>query len=41
MVPVSYLTGNGNYIQTSCGCDRKKKAFLSTSYISLPEEYFD
>lgn len=41
MVPVSYLTGNGNYTQTSCGCDRKKKAFLSTSYISLPEEYFD
>lgn len=41
MVPVSYLTGNGNYHQTSCGCDRKKKAFLSTSYISLPEEYFN
>lgn len=40
-VPVAYLTGNGNYIQTSCGCDRKKKAFLATSYINLPEEYFD
>ena len=41
MVPTTYLTGNGNYRQTSCGCDRKKKAFLSTSYISLPEEYFN
>ena len=40
-VPVSYLTGNGNYTQQSCGCDRKKKAFLATSYINLPEEYFN
>jgi hypothetical protein len=26
-VPTTYLTGNSNYTQTSCGCDRKKKAF--------------
>lgn len=23
LVPTSYLNGKGNYIQTSCGCDRK------------------
>ena len=26
-VPTTYLTGNSNYTQTSCGCDRKKKSF--------------
>lgn len=37
-VPTSYLTGNGNYIQKSCGCDRKKKAFEATSNINLTSE---
>lgn len=40
-VPTSYLTGNGNYTQKSCGCDRKKKAFQSTSYIDLDDEYLE
>lgn len=31
MVPASYLTGNGNYTQTSCGCDRKMAAFIKSS----------
>ena len=30
-VRFSYLTSNGNYSQTSCGCDRKEKAFLSSN----------
>lgn len=40
-VPTTYLTGNSNYIQTSCGCDRKKKAFQATSYIDITDEYLD
>lgn len=39
MVPTSYLTGNGNYTQTSCGCDRKIKAFLSSTRKDITEEY--
>ena len=39
MVPTSYLTGNGNYIQTSCGCDRKIKAFLASSKIGIDENF--
>lgn len=39
-VPTTYLTGNSNYTQTSCGCDRKRKAFKATSGMPLPEEYF-
>lgn len=31
MVPAAYLTGNGNYTQTSCGCDRKIAAFIKSS----------
>lgn len=38
-VPVTYLTGNGNYTQTSCGCDRKPKAFKTTTNIGVSEEY--
>ena len=26
----SYLTENGNYHKTSCGCDRKQRAFIAT-----------
>ena len=39
MVPTSYLTGNGNYTQQSCGCDRKTKAFLASSKIGINEEF--
>ena len=40
-VPTSYLTGNGNYTQTSCGCDRKKKAFQATSYVDVSDEFLN
>lgn len=39
MVPTSYLTGNGNYTQKSCGCDRKIKAFLASSKIGIDENF--
>ena len=39
-VPTTYLTGNSNYTQTSCGCDRKRQAFKVTSGMPLSEEYF-
>lgn len=38
-VPTAYLTGNGNYKQTSCGCDRKKKAFQVSSNIGVDENF--
>lgn len=38
-VPTSYLTGNGNYQQLSCGCDRKKKAFQATTYIDVDDDF--
>ena len=41
MVPTSYLTGNGNYTQTSCGCDRKKKAFLTTTNVKTTEKFIN
>ena len=40
-VPTTYLTGNSNYTQTSCGCDRKKKAFQATSYVDVSDEYLN
>ena len=40
-VPTTYLTGNSNYTQTSCGCDRKKKAFAATSYVNVSDEYLE
>lgn len=40
-VPTSYLTGNGNYTQTSCGCDRKIKAFLASTRNDIDEEYIN
>ena len=40
-VPTTYLTGNSNYTQTSCGCDRKKKAFQATSYIDVSDEFLN
>lgn len=41
MVPTAYLTGNGNYTQTSCGCDRKIKAFLSSTRNDITEEWIN
>lgn len=41
MVPTSYLSGNGNYTQMSCGCDRKKKAFLQTSNVNTSQKFID
>lgn len=41
MVPTSYLTGNGNYTQTSCGCDRKKQAFLKTIKLEISEDFIN
>lgn len=41
LVPTSYLTGNGNYTQTSCGCDRKKKAFLQTTNAKTSQDFID
>lgn len=38
-VPATYLTGNGNYTQKSCGCDRKIAAFIRTSGMNLSMEY--
>ena len=40
-VPTSYLTGNGNYLQTSCGCDRKKRAFQETSILKLSDSFLE
>ena len=40
-VPTAYLTGNGNFTQTSCGCDRKKKAFQATTYINVDEAFLN
>ena len=40
-VPTSYLTGNTNYTQKSCGCDRKKKAFQASTSLEVPAEYLE
>ena len=41
MVPASYLTGNGNYLQTSCGCDRKISAFKKTTFIPIEDSFLE
>ena len=41
MVPTTYLTGNSNYTQTSCGCDRKKRAFLASSRKDIDFNFID
>lgn len=41
MVPTTYLTGNSNYTQTSCGCDRKKRAFLASSRKDIEFDFID
>lgn len=35
----AYLTGNGNYTQTSCGCHRVKDHFIKTNKLKLDKEY--
>lgn len=40
-VPTSYLTGNGNYTQYSCGCDRKKRAFQASTELGVPDDYLE
>ena len=40
-VPTTYLTGNSNYTQTSCGCDRKKRAFQETTHLDVSKEFLD
>ena len=40
-VPTTYLTGKSNYTQTSCGCERKKKAFSATSYVQVDDNYLE
>lgn len=38
-VPTTYLTGNSNYIQTSCGCDRKRRAFQATTDVQVDDAF--
>ena len=38
-VPTTYLTGKSNYTQYSCGCERKKRAFLASTTIQVEEEF--
>lgn len=38
-VRFSYLTPNGNYTQTTCGCGRKEKAFLASSREGITENF--
>lgn len=38
-VRFSYLTPNGNYHQNSCGCDRKKQTFLSSTKMNIEEDF--
>lgn len=40
-VRLSYLTGNGNYTQETCGCKRKERAFLATSRKDIPAEFLE
>lgn len=37
----SYLSGNGNYTQTSCGCKRKVRAFLASTKMPITEDFLD
>lgn len=41
MVPATYLTGNSNYTQYSCGCDRAKRAFLASARKDMRYEFVD
>lgn len=41
MVLTTYLTDAGHYTQTSCGCDRKIKAFLSSTRKDITEEWIN
>lgn len=41
MVPTTYLTGNSNYTQLSCGCERKKRAFNQSTDLQLSDDFYD
>ena len=40
-VPTTYLTGNSNYTQTSCGCERKQRAFQASTKIQVSNQFLD
>ena len=40
-VRFSYLTGNGNYSQQTCGCGRKVRAFLASARKDMRAEFID
>ena len=40
-VPTTYLTGNSNYTQTSCGCERKQRAFQASTKIQVSNHFLD
>lgn len=40
-VPTTYLTGNSNYTQTSCGCERKQRAFQASTKIEVSDIFLD
>ena len=40
-VRFSYLTPNGNYSQTTCGCGRKERAFLAVSRKDIREDFLN
>lgn len=41
MVPTTYLNEKSNYVQYSCGCDRRIKAFLASSLMGLTQEFVE
>lgn len=41
MVPTTYLAGNSNYTQYSCGCDRIKRSFLASARKDLTHNFID
>ena len=40
-VPTTYLTGNSNYTQTSCGCERKQRAFQASTKMQVSNQFLD
>lgn len=40
-VRLSYLTGNGNYTQETCGCARKERAFLATTRQDITSDFLE
>ena len=40
-VPTTYLTGNSNYTQLSCGCERKQRAFQASTKIQTSDQFLN